>query len=442
MKNADKTVTTETIPPALLPHPSKLFVETTTRCNLACPMCPKHAQDSAIGDNHMLPQTFERLAPAFDNLQTLILNGIGEPLMHPQLENFIRSARARMPATGSIGFQSNGLLLDEKRAASLVEAGIDSICLSLDAITPETFRNVRQGGEVIAVQNAFAALTQAQRSGTKEPLRIGVEFVVRRDNLHELPEVIEWAASQGAHFAIVSHLMPYDASQTGQRAYEDNTDAAVAIYEKWRRIAADQGLNLQDYRQKAWSSERTKHQALVGLVKQMKAEARANDVFTNINQLFERDSATEQMTTDAFNRARKAAARHGLQLHLPSVLPRHNRNCAFIEDGGAFVSWDGKVHPCYNLWHGYRGYINDWERTVTPKVFGSVQEAGILEIWKQPDFLRFRQNVLRYDYPFCSNCSVAPCDYIEGEEFEQDCYISEEPCGACLWSMGLLQCLQ
>lgn len=441
MQSTDKAIPEKPVHPALLPFPSKLFVETTTRCNLSCPMCPKHAQESAIGDHHMLEQTFERLEPAFDGLQALILNGIGEPLMHPQLENFIRKARARMPAEGWIGFQSNGLLLDEKRAASLADAGLSRICLSLDAISPETFRRVRLGGEVSAVQGAFAALKMA-KAGTRGDLRIGVEFVVRRDNVHELPEVIEWAARQGADFAIVSQLMPYDPSQTGQRAYQDNTDAAIALYEKWRHIASQQGLNLQDYQQKAWSSERTKHEALVGMVAQIKAEARANDVFINIRQLLEHDSAVGQMTGEAFNRAKEAAARHGLELHLPAVLPSHNRNCAFVEEGGAFVSWDGKVHPCYNLWHGYRCHIGDWERTVTPKSFGSVHDAQLLEIWNRPDFLAFRRNVLRYDYPYCSNCGVAPCDYMEAEEFEQDCYLREEPCGACLWAMGLLQCLQ
>lgn len=43
----------------------------------------------------------------------------------------------------------------------------------------------------------------------------------------------------------------------------------------------------------------------------------------------------------------------------------------------------------------------------------------------------------RYDYPFCSSCNVAPCDYVQAEEFEQVCHISKVPCGSCLWSTGV-----
>jgi hypothetical protein len=28
------------------------------------------------------------------------------------------------------------------------------------------------------------------------------------------------------------------------------------------------------------------------------------------------------------------------------------------------------------------------------------------------------------------------------EEFEQDCYLNTEPCGACLWCMDMMQCLK
>jgi hypothetical protein len=37
---------------------------------------------------------------------------------------------------------------------------------------------------------------------------------------------------------------------------------------------------------------------------------------------------------------------------------------------------------------------------------------------------------------------VAPCDLVQEEDFEQDCFTNPEPCGACQWAMGLLQCLQ
>jgi len=442
MNHCIQASTVEPLSAAQLPYPSKLFVETTTRCNLNCAMCVKQAPDSDIGNDHMTPKTFARLEPAFAELQVLILNGIGEPLLNPHLESFIKAARKHMPESGWIGFQSNGLLLNQQRAITLMDAGLNGICLSLDAISPETFRKVRQGGEVAAVQNAFTSLQLAQQQRPASQLQIGVEFVVRQDNLQELPEVIEWAAKQGVNFAIVSQLMPYAAKQIEQRAYDNVSDAALTIFDKWQRIAADQGLEIRDYQRTAGSVDRQRHRAIAELVKQMKAEARDQEIFFNVRQLFERDENQSNLTARVFAQAIEVATQHGLELRLPSVVPLHERSCTFVEDGGAFISWDGKLHPCYNLWHGYRCYIEDWERTVSPKSFGNICRKNILEIWNQSDFIGFRQNVLSQDYPYCSNCSVAPCDYIESDELEQDCFLSTEPCGACLWSMGLLQCLQ
>ena len=68
-------------------HPAKLFVEVTTRCNLQCGMCVKQNGTGGIPEGSMSPETFERLAPAFPHLDSLVLNGIGEPLLHPHLED-------------------------------------------------------------------------------------------------------------------------------------------------------------------------------------------------------------------------------------------------------------------------------------------------------------------------------------------------------------------
>ena len=64
-----------------------------------------------------------------------------------------------------------------------------------------------------------------------------------------------------------------------------------------------------------------------------------------------------------------------------------------------------------------------------------------MRIWNSPAYRSFRAQVTGYDYPGCSNCSLAPWDYVQTDDFEQDCHIGDVPCGACLWCMGVFQCL-
>lgn len=110
--------------PALRQFPSRLFVETTTRCNLKCRMCVKQSGDGGICEGDISPAVFAALEPALPHVEALVLNGIGEPLLHPGLEEFIRRAKELMPAGSWVGFQSNGLLLDNDRADSLVHGAV------------------------------------------------------------------------------------------------------------------------------------------------------------------------------------------------------------------------------------------------------------------------------------------------------------------------------
>lgn len=428
--------------PGQVNQPARLFVETTTHCNMACPMCVKQTEHSGIVDGHLPMDVFRTLLPAMPSLTALLLNGIGEPLLHPQLEEFITLARQDMPDEGWIGFQSNGLLLDTKRAIALSAAGLDRICLSLDAVTPETFARLREGGEIGAMHRAFAALRRAKELQPDSRLRSGVEFVVMRENVRQLPDVLRWAARQGAEFAIVTQIMPYAMAQLDQVAYGTGTDAAVEIFTRWQQRGIEQGVDILAAPLDSWRSAASRDPKVRALVEGMKAEARYRGVFLNLTELQAQDAARQQDIAAIFAEAAVVAKSHGMELKLPALLPRQQRQCAFVENDGAFIDWTGGVHPCYNLWHGYRCFVNGWERTVKPKVFGDLKQKSLQQIWTDEDFRKFRENVLKYDHSYCASCGVAPCDYIQAEDFEQDCYLKTEPCGACLWSMGLLQCLQ
>ncbi|NMC74061.1 MAG: radical SAM/SPASM family putative metalloenzyme maturase [Geobacteraceae bacterium] len=452
--------------PPLLDHPSKLFVEITTRCNLACGMCVKQSPGSGILTGDMSREVFLSLLPAFPKIRSLILNGIGEPLLHPELVEFIRIAKRVMPKDGVVGFQTNGILLNDALAESLVQAGLDRICLSLDSVCRDTFARIRSGGDVEDLRKAFRSLAAAREKNPGSPLRVGVEYVVMRDNLHQLPEVLRWAASLGARFAIVTHLLPYDSSQVLQPVFDANLDRAVDLYRRWKRRAEAEGIELDRYFFiNFYKFFRTpEEQRVVDFVREMVDDARDRNIFFHLRNLIARDDGMSSEVERVFDGAKNVAEELGIDLILPAVSPRSERRCDFVEDGSAMVSWDGGVHPCYFLWHRYqchfsywRKYVPGleapwgsstalhftyWRKSVAAKVFGSLGEKGILEIWNDPSFLEFRKEVLRDEYPYCSNCSLVPCDYLTADEFEHDCFDTAVPCGDCFWGLGMFNCLQ
>jgi len=428
--------------PAFLEHPSKLFLETTSRCNLSCVMCMKQHAEGGVRDGDLDLHTFRALEPALANLDALVLNGVGEPLLNPRLEQFVSRAKKLMPAGSWAGFQSNGILLSKLRAISLLDAGIDRICLSMDGVDASTFGAIRAGSQLVDLQHACSALVEAKAVCGRPDMEIGVEYVVMRDNLSELPAALAWAAGQGASFAIVSHLHPFDEPHLDKCSYDLCTDEAISLFQIWKTKAELKGLPIERYFEVLWNYSKTPEERdIVDFVAAMKADAQQRGITLDLKRLFAMDRERLEVSQSVFDEAIEVARRTGMDLRLPEIARREKRGCAFVEQGGAFVSWDGTMHPCYHLWHQCRSFANGWLHPVKPRVFGNVVERGVLELWNSAEFRRYRENVLRHDYPSCSECSSSPCDLVQQEQFDQDCYVNTEPCGSCLWSSGVFRCL-
>jgi putative metalloenzyme radical SAM/SPASM domain maturase len=406
-------------------------------------MCVRETQGCDIADGDLAIETFDALEPALSRTETLILNGIGEPLLHPGLEDFVRKARRLMPEGSSTGFQSNGMLLDDRRSTALLEAGVDRICLSIDAASADVYRKVRKGAEVVGVERAFAALAKAKSENPRSRLSVGVEFVLSRDTMHELPSTLRWAAERGATFFIVTHLISYDAFQFPKVAYDQNTDEALTVFEQWKHRGMEGGVDITRYFDVVWKYIKTEEERkIVELVSRLHEDAVSRGVFLLFRNIVERDESLRAELEHLFDMAQTVAKETGIDLRLPALSPSGRKYCEFTETGGAFVSWNGDVHPCYLLWHGYSCFASGWRKFVTPKVIGNLSERGILDIWNDPEYRSFRQSVLSYHYPLCTNCNLAPCDYIDSRVFEHDCYINTIACCDCQWCLGVFQCMQ
>lgn len=424
------------------PFPSKIYLETTTRCNLNCGMCVKHTSGSGMTEGDFDINLLSSIKPALAHVQSLILSGIGEPLLYHHLEALIREARKLMPDESSIAFQSNGMLMTRERASKLIDAGLDKICISLDSVNPETFSLMRNGGDLNRVKDAFKFLEEASASIGRK-ITTGVEFVFTRENMQDLPDVIKFAAEHGSSFVLVTHLIPYSKESVSNSAYDRNTDAAVELYEATLKKRALEGIDITQYFSVKWKIYNSEEEKLIiDAVEKMTAEARDKNIFFHLQGIMDRDHEIRDRVESIFKESSDLAESLGIELSLPAVSPSAAKRCEFIESGSAFISWNGDVHPCHFLWHKFQCFVSGWQKYVSPKSFGNLSQQNLIEIWNNPPFREFRETVSKYNYPVCSNCSFAPCDYIYSEEFEQDCYINSIPCCDCQWCLGIFQCLR
>jgi putative metalloenzyme radical SAM/SPASM domain maturase len=353
-------------------------------------------------------------------------------------------ARRDMPASSWIGFQTNGQLLTAARARSLVQAGVNRICVSADAVAPDVFSKLREGGKQSAVESALKHVHAAARA-VGNPVSLGIEFVAMRDNVDQLPELVRWAARHHVDFVLVTHMLPYAKEMAQAAAFETSADGARAIYREWKTRAAAEGVDIGDlgrYYNVFMRLHRTPEEnRVVEWVTRMIKDASDRGITLHLGRLSASDENLQQRVEASFAEATEAARELGIDLKLPASVPKLERRCDFIEDGSAFISWNGDVHPCYFLWHKYSCFVGGSEKKVAPQVFGNIRQQDIMEIWNGVQFGDFRNEVVRYEYPFCHDCNAALCGDVRDEVVE-DCHLGSVPCAACMWCTGVFQCLQ
>ena len=424
--------------------PDKLYVETTTRCNLRCDKCIKQIENNGIIEGDMGLDTFGNILPGLSGVNQLILNGIGEPLLHPELEKMIGAARKFMPGGSAIGFQTNGLLMTPDRGESLVEAGLTTVCFSVDSLVESgvngsctALPSARPVEEGIRSLQAAAA-----RSGRR--MSYGLEVVVSRTNIAELPEMVTWAGELGVDYLLVSHLFPYDRDMAGQSLFSPNSESAFDLFSKYQTRAERLGVDLCPGDKAYLNFSRTPEQnKTVELLKEMRREASAKNIRMHGESLLAHEPEQALHTESMFSRARDIAKQNGIDLWLPPLAAHDLRECPFMAQNAAFVSFEGEVMPCHFLWHTYPCMAGTETIEVQKRSFGNISDRDLGAIWLDDQYIRFREEAARGDYSPCWNCSQGPCDdLVIGNLLEvDDCYGSQVPCGHCLWSLGGLKCL-
>jgi MoaA/NifB/PqqE/SkfB family radical SAM enzyme len=139
--------------------PDWVQVEINNTCNLRCVMCPRDAMSRP--PHHMTLDQFRDIADKCRaaGVPRLRLFFMGEPLLHPDLIEMIRYAKAI--GTPSVEFNTNAALLDEAKADALLDSGLDEIVFSLDGTDAPTYEAIRVGGhfdEVMARVESFCRL--------------------------------------------------------------------------------------------------------------------------------------------------------------------------------------------------------------------------------------------------------------------------------------------
>lgn len=115
----------------------QLQIENTSFCNAKCLFCAHPTMTRPKGTQTLaLTRKILDEAATVPSIDQITFTGLGEPLLDTHLEERIVYARTRMPAI-EINLFTNGAPLTKARVDCLVDAGLSTLYVSLNAVRPE-----------------------------------------------------------------------------------------------------------------------------------------------------------------------------------------------------------------------------------------------------------------------------------------------------------------
>lgn len=176
-------------------RPVFISVEPADFCQLRCPQCPvgiSARNQGSLADDSVVFDTIQELK---SSLIQVIFYFQGEPLLNPQLSNYIQAAHKANIYTST---STNGMLLNSENARKLVESGLDKLIVSVDGASQEIYEKYRVGGKL---ERALEGIKYVQ--AWKKKLNcitpyIEMQFIVFGTNEHQINEIKALAKKTGA----------------------------------------------------------------------------------------------------------------------------------------------------------------------------------------------------------------------------------------------------
>lgn len=215
-----------------------LQVGITTRCNLMCQHCPRDTDPSVYSDLSL--DRFERYLAGFDPAQfgNLLVSDFGEVTIVKSFLAYLRAAHAR--GWHHVEFVTNATNGKVDLWETIFrEQLVRKLVISLEGTGP-MFEEVRGFAWERFAKNVRTITNANAKFGS--PAKVVLNAVCMRSNLASLPDVVDFAADNGAALSFV-HLNPSNQFNNPLGQYDNHLDHAdrnevVAIFAEVQRRAA------------------------------------------------------------------------------------------------------------------------------------------------------------------------------------------------------------
>ncbi|WP_407422166.1 tetraether lipid synthase Tes [Methanobrevibacter sp.] len=305
------------------------LIDVTNRCNLRCPVCFANAAASG----RLFEPTQEEIRQMLKNLRNLKPNPTpaiqyagGEPTVRKDIVELVKMAKDEGFTHVQIATNGLKLAMKENLAQELKDAGLNTVYLAFDGVTPEPYINNR-GRDLLPYK--LDAIENCRKA------HLGVVLVptlIKGVNDHQVGEIIKFALDHseniyGVNFQPVSFAGRTPADQVEEqritipdfvKIIEDQTDGEVKTSDFYPPSSVESIANFMgalDGEQPRVTLNCHQHCGIATYVFREKTEGPGKDKlipitkFIDVDMLFEKlDELTERLKGDGFAKRKRVLA--------------------------------------------------------------------------------------------------------------------------------------
>ena len=134
-----------------LDTPFSVYVYPTNKCNFNCSYCAHSMSSKELKERYsfkkdtMSLETYKRVINQLtkfpEQIKLLSLTGVGEPLLHKDIAEMVKIAKDTKKFK-SVEFISNGSLLTPALSDKLIDAGLDTLRISLQGLSSQKYKDI------------------------------------------------------------------------------------------------------------------------------------------------------------------------------------------------------------------------------------------------------------------------------------------------------------
>ncbi|MBI2252238.1 MAG: SPASM domain-containing protein [Armatimonadetes bacterium] len=169
-------------------YPIHLQLEPTNFCNLHCKMCIRNETINSFQhlDYDKFKLIYTKIKP-----KKITFAGRGEPTLNSALDKMLFYAGEFKTST----MISSNLTVIDKLAENLVLASLKALKISIDAATALTYKKVRGGDYFNKILDGIELINFYKKKYKFNFPEMRFDFVILKDNYHEIPDLINLAAN-------------------------------------------------------------------------------------------------------------------------------------------------------------------------------------------------------------------------------------------------------